>query len=184
MQKVARCQPFKLISFTMPLRQDAFCQELHKRFSLIFANEDNIAFFPVCCKLIGLTLGLDFVRVLTHAWPIETYPLESTVKADLSTEPIGSVMYFPKLSLGLLLPHTSRQNSSRRFAVQFSLYQGEVFQCLQFCHIFFFNQSLFCGNSPIVFTSFFLESLLQHFNNRLLPFVDFYPGAAFFKCYL
>ena len=67
MQKVVRCQPFKLVSFTMLLWQDALYQVLHKRFSPIFANEDSIAFFPICCKLIGLTLGLDLVYVLTHA---------------------------------------------------------------------------------------------------------------------
>ena len=67
MQKVARCQPFKLVSFTMLLWQDALYQVLHKQFSPIFANEDNIAFFPVRYKLTGLALVLELVRILTHA---------------------------------------------------------------------------------------------------------------------
>ena len=52
------------------------------------------AFLSIYCKLIGLELGLDLVRILAHAWPIETCHLKSTVKADFFAELAGSVMYF------------------------------------------------------------------------------------------
>ena len=107
MQKVTCCQSLKLVSFIMLLWQDTFCQVMHKRVPSIFVDENSIAFLFVYRKLIGLTLGLDLVHVLTHAWPIETYPLESAVKVDFSVEPTSSIMYFLQLSLGFLLPHTS-----------------------------------------------------------------------------
>ena len=78
----------------MFLRQDAICQVLHKRAPLILADENNIAFLLVCCKLTGLASGLDLIHVLTHAWLRETRPLKSAVQADFFAELAGFVMYF------------------------------------------------------------------------------------------
>ena len=94
MQKVARCQPPKLVSFTVLLWQDAFCQVLHEWASPVFADEHNVTFFFVYYELAGPTLGLDSVYVLTHAWPIEACPLKSAVKVDLPVGSASLVMYF------------------------------------------------------------------------------------------
>ena len=83
MQKITRCQPPKLISFTVFLWQDAFCQVLHEWASPVFADEHNVTFLSICCELAGPTLGSDSVCIFTHAWPIEAYPLKSAVKVDL-----------------------------------------------------------------------------------------------------
>ena len=117
MQKVAYCQPPKLASFTVLLWQDAFCQILHEWSPPVFADENSITFFSVCCKLVGPTLGLDLVYVFTYAWPIEACLLKSAVKANLPTGSTSLVMYFFQLSLGLLLPHASGQDPTKHLAV-------------------------------------------------------------------
>ena len=94
MQKVARCQPLKPVSFTVLLWQDTFYQVLREQASPVFVGEHSVTFFFVCCKLAGLALALDSVCVFTHAWPIEARPLKSTIKADLSTGFASLVMYF------------------------------------------------------------------------------------------
>ena len=160
MQKVACCQPPKLASFTVLLWQDAFCQILHEWSPPVFADENNVTFFSVCCNLVGPTLGLDSVYVFTHAWPIEACLLKFVVKANL---PIGSaslVMYFFQLSLGLLLPYASGQDPTRHLAVQFSSYRGVVFQHLQFCDTFSFHQGFPYRDPPIPFALFLPKSFL------------------------
>ena len=127
MQKVTRCQPLKLVSFTVFLWQDAFCQVLHEWASPVFTDEHSVTFLFVCCELAGPALGLDSVCVFTHAWPIEACPLKSTVKADLPAGSASFVMYFFQFSLDLLLPYASGQDPTGRLAVQFSSYQGVVF---------------------------------------------------------
>ena len=59
MQKVAHCQPFKLISFAMLLWQDTLCQVLHKQASSVFTSENNIIVLPVYSQMVGFALGLD-----------------------------------------------------------------------------------------------------------------------------
>ena len=130
MQKVSCCQPLKLVSFTMLLWQDAFCQVLYEWVSPVLANEHSITFFSVCCELAGPALGLDLVCFFTHAWPIEACPLKSAVKADLSVRSISLVMYIFQFSLGFHPSHTSGQNPTWHPTIQFSLHQGVVFQCL------------------------------------------------------
>ena len=129
-QKVTCCQPLKLVSFTMLLWQDAFCQVLYEWVSPVLANEHSITFFSVYCELAGPALGLDLVCFFTHAWPIEACPLKSAVKADLSVRSISLVMYIFQFSLGFHPSHTSGQNPTWHPAIQFSLHQGVVFQCL------------------------------------------------------
>ena len=184
MQEVAYCQPFKLIFFTMFLRQDTLYQVLHKWVPPIFVSEDSIAFLLICCKLTSLALGLDLVRVLTHAQLIETCPLESAVEVDFSIELASSVMYFPQFSLGLIFTYTSQQDPSRHPTVQFSFHQGKIFQRFQLCQIFLLHQGFLYRNPPILFAYFFLESLLWHFNDGLLSLANFYLVVAFFKCYM
>ena len=94
MQKVARYQPFKLVSFTVSLWQNAFCKILRDWTSPVFADEHNVTFFSVCCKLAGSTLGLDLICVFTHTWLIETCPLKSVVKVDFPTGSASLIMYF------------------------------------------------------------------------------------------
>ena len=105
MQKVTRCQPPKLVSFTVPLWQDVFCQVLHEWASLVFTDEHSVTFFSVRCELAGPTLDLGLVCVFTHTWPIEACPLKFAVKADLPAGSASLVMYFFQLSLGFVLPH-------------------------------------------------------------------------------
>ena len=93
MQKIMRGQPLKLVSFTMLLWQDAFCQVLYEWAPLILADEHNITFLFVYRELAGSALGLDLVCFFTHAWPIETCPLKPTVKADLPAGSTSLVMY-------------------------------------------------------------------------------------------
>jgi len=130
MQKVTCCQPPKLISFTVLLRQDTFCQVLNEWTSLVFTDEHNVTFLSVCNKLAGFTLGLDLICVFTYAWPIEACPLKSAVRADLLAGSTSLVMYFFQLSLGLFLRHASGQDPTRHPAVQFPSHQGIVFQHL------------------------------------------------------
>ena len=78
MQKVTCCQPLKLVSFTMLLWQDAFCQVLYEWASLVFIDEHSITFLFVCCELAGPTQSLDLV-FFTHACPIEACPLKPTI---------------------------------------------------------------------------------------------------------
>ena len=127
MQKVMRCQPLELVSFAMLLWQDAFYLVLYEWASPVFANEHNITFFSICCKLAVPTLGLDSVCIFTHARPIEACPLESALKADLLARSASLVMYFFQFSLGFLLPHTSGQDPTWHPVIQFSPYQGVVF---------------------------------------------------------
>ena len=93
MQKVTRGQPLKLVSFTMLLWQDAFCQVLYEGASLILADEHIITFLSVCSELAGFALGLDLVYFFTHAWPIEACPLKFAVKADLPAGSTSLIMY-------------------------------------------------------------------------------------------
>ena len=65
-----------LVSFTMPLWQNAFCQVLCDWTSLVFADEHNATFLFVYYKLAGSTLGLGLICVFTHTWPIESLPSE------------------------------------------------------------------------------------------------------------
>ena len=127
MQKVTRCQPPKLISFTVPLWQDVFCQVLHEWASLVFTDEHSVTFFSVCCELVGPILGLDSVCVFTHAWPIEACPLKFAVKADLPAGSASLVMYFFQLSLGFILLHAFGQDPTWHPALQLLSYQGVVF---------------------------------------------------------
>ena len=127
MQKVTRCQPRKLVSFTVPLWQDAFCQVLHEWASLVFVNEHNVTFFSVRYELASPTLGLDSVCIFTHTWPIEACPLKSAVKADLPVGSASLVMYFFQLFLGFVLPHAFGKDPTRHSIVQFSSHQGVVF---------------------------------------------------------
>ena len=94
MQKVACHQSLRLVSFTVLLWQDTLCQVLHEWTPLVFANEYSVTFLSVCCKLVGLALGLDLICVLTHTWPIKTNPLESKVKIVLFAESAGLIMHF------------------------------------------------------------------------------------------
>ena len=57
MQKVTCCQPPKLVSFTVLLQQDTFCQVLYEWTSLVFVDEHSVTFLSVCRKLTGLTLS-------------------------------------------------------------------------------------------------------------------------------
>ena len=93
MQKVTRGQPLKLVSFTMLLWQDAFCQVLYEGASLILADEHSITLLSVCHELAGFALGLDLVCFFTHAWPIEAFPLKSAAKADLLARSTSLIMY-------------------------------------------------------------------------------------------
>ena len=102
MQKVMCWQSLKLVSFTVPLWQDTFCQVLQEWTPPVFVDEYSITFLSVCCKLAGLALGLDLVCVFANAWPMETCPLESAVKIDFSIEFAGLIMYFLQLSSSLL----------------------------------------------------------------------------------
>ena len=122
MQKVTHCQPLKLVSFTVLLWQDAFCQVLYEWASPVFADEHNVTFLSVCCELAGPALGLDSIYVFTFAWPIEACPLKSAVKANLPAESASLVMYFFQLSLGLLQPHTSGQDPTGHPMIKFSSY--------------------------------------------------------------
>ena len=76
MQKEMCCQPPMLVSFTVPLWQNAFCQVLCDWTSLVFTDEHSATFFSVCCKLAGSTMGLDLICVFTHTWPMESLPFE------------------------------------------------------------------------------------------------------------
>ena len=93
MQKVMRGQLFKLVSFTILLWQDAFCQVLYEWAPLILTDEHSITFLSVCRKLVGSALGLDLVCFLTHAWLIEACPLKLAVKADFPAGSTSLVMY-------------------------------------------------------------------------------------------
>ena len=107
MQNLTCCQPLELVSFTMLLWQDAFCQVLYEWASPVFDDEHNITFLFVYRELAGLALGLDLVYFFTHAWPIEACLLKSAVKADLPARSTSLVVYFFQFSLSFLLPHTS-----------------------------------------------------------------------------
>ena len=76
MQKEMCCQPPMLVSFTVPLWQNAFSQVLCDWTSLVFTDEHNPTFFSVCCKLAGSTMGLDLICVFTHTWLMESLPFE------------------------------------------------------------------------------------------------------------
>ena len=56
MQKVTCCQPPKLVSFTVLLQQDTFCQVLYEWTSLVFADEHSVTFLSVYRKLTAPTL--------------------------------------------------------------------------------------------------------------------------------
>ena len=108
MQKEMCCQPPMLVSFTVPLWQNAFSQVLCDWTSLVFTDEHNPTFFSVCCKLASPTLGLDSVCNFTHARPIEVCPLKFAVKVDLSAG-------------------FASQDPTWHPAVIFSSYQGVIF---------------------------------------------------------
>ena len=110
MQKVTCCQPPKLVSFTVLLRQNTFCQVLHEWASPVLAGEHNVTFLSIYHELAGPTLDLDLICIFTHTWPVEACPLKSVVKADLPAGSASLVVYFFQFSLGLLLPYTSGQD--------------------------------------------------------------------------
>ena len=112
MQKVTCCQPLKLVSFTMLLWQDAFCQVLYEWASPIFAGEHSITFLSVCRELASPAQSLDLVCFFTHAWPIEACPLKPTVQADLPAGSTSLIMYIFQFSLGFHPSHTFGQNST------------------------------------------------------------------------
>ena len=105
MQKVTCCQPPKLVSFTVLLRQDTFCQVLYEWTSLVFADEHSLTFLSVCRRLTGPTLSAFVAGCL----------LSNTVWMGFSSPCWWTQRNFP-----LFLPQTGRSHTG--FELDLRLY--------------------------------------------------------------
>ena len=78
----------------MLLWQDPFWQVSYERDSLILRGKHVVALFFIYGQMASFTLGLNLIRLLAHARPVEARSLQPSVQANLLAEPTSPTVHF------------------------------------------------------------------------------------------